>query len=183
MSSVGTRVNKRSGFRRTDDIAALVKEFASPDAIEREVARKSLAAIGKPAVHALVEALSNPNDQVRWEAAKALTCIADPAAVPALVAALGDERTGVRWLAAEALAAQGRASLDAVLKALTDPARVSWLREGAHHVLHELTRRESTEWLKPVLKALEDFEPGLTVPLAALGALRALRASSRRTGA
>jgi len=156
----------------------LVKEFASSSAIDREIAREALVAIGKPAVQALVEALSNPDDQVRWEAAKALNCIADPAAVPALVTALGDERAGVRWLAAEVLIALGHASLEPVLKALTDPANVSWLREGAHHVLHELTRRESAERLRPVLEALEDFEPGLTAPLAALRALQALRASS-----
>ncbi len=83
-------------------------------------------------------------DDVREEAAireAAIRYLAKgptPAVITRLVQALQDDDTGVRWAAAEALTPLGLAALPEVLKALTDPQRVSdpRLRESAYHILH-----------------------------------------------
>jgi HEAT repeat protein len=137
-------------------------------------ARQSLMRIGKAAVPALVRALADQREQVRWEAAKALSEIADPRALPALVAALSDRNSGVSWLAAEGLIAIGRESLAPVLQALVDHPRSVVLRQAAHHVLHDLARDEHMPVIKPVLIAMEDIEPDIAVPTAALEALTEL---------
>jgi HEAT repeat protein len=153
-----------------------VAGLASGNPIVREEAREALVAVGTPAVAPLVRALLDPDKRVRWEAAKALSFIHDPAAAPALVLALGDDHFGTRWLAAEGLIALGRDALEPLLRALLDPANAVWLGEGAHHVLHELQRRRRATWLTPVMRALREREPGMAVPPAALAALKALRA-------
>jgi len=177
MSTAFARTRRRKYRYGADDISLLIKDLANPDAVVRETAREALVAIGKPAVPALIDALSNPHRQARWEAAKALDCLRDPAAAPALAAALGDEDHGVAWLAAEAVIDLGCDGLEAVLKALFHPGNAFWCREGAHHVIHELMKKERAGWLLPVLEALDDPDPGLAVPPAALRALRAMNAS------
>ena len=120
------------------DIAFLINELGDPNGSKRQHAREALIAIGTPAVHDLIVALSNPNDQVRWEAAKSLYDIRDIAAAPALVELLEDENIGVRWAASEALIDLGQAAVPPILEALWKRFDSVWLREGAHHVLHVL---------------------------------------------
>ncbi len=61
----------------------------------------------RPAVPALVRALGDPQESVRWNAAVALGQIGSALARPALFASLGDPRQTVRWRSAEALNAIG----------------------------------------------------------------------------
>jgi hypothetical protein len=56
----------------------------------RAAARRELAALGKEAVPALMKALKNPNEGIRWSAAKTLGEIGDAAATDALVESLAD---------------------------------------------------------------------------------------------
>jgi hypothetical protein len=49
------------------------------------------------------------------------------------------------------------------------------MREGIHHVLHDMNKRELGPVLRPVLAALEGSEPTLEVPLAARAALNTLK--------
>jgi hypothetical protein len=49
-----------------------------------------------------------------------------------------------------------------------------WLREGIHHVLHDMNKGKLGNVLRPVLVALEGTEPSLEVPLAAQATLDAL---------
>ena len=177
MSTAFFRTHRRRIRQRADDISLLIKDLADGDAVVRETARRALVANGRPAEPALVEALSDPHRQVRWEAAKALDCLRDPAAAPALSVALGDKDHGVRWLAAEALIDLGWDGLEPLLKALFHPGNAFWCREGAHHVIHELMKKESAGWLLPVLEALNAPDPGVMVPPAALRALKAMKAS------
>lgn len=176
-----TQVPHHSAKRRvidiTADIASLMAALRSGDAVVRENARETLVAMGKPAVAALIKALGDRDRQVRWEAAKALGAIGDPNASPALLTALGDERLGVRWLAAEGLIVLGGQVLEPLLKALLEPANAVWLGEGAHHVIHELSKEYPMPALKRVLAALDEQDPALVVPPAALAALIALRAT------
>jgi hypothetical protein len=124
--------------------------------------------IGKPAVPDLIEALKNKNEDIRWEAAKALGQIEDPEAAPALVKVLRVKNAGVRWLAAEGLVIMGRAALPSLLQALIEQPDAVWLRQSAHHMLHDLAKKSDfSEKLAPVLAAMEGLEPALEVPIAA----------------
>jgi HEAT repeat protein len=124
----------------------------------------------------LITALRSPSHTVRWEAAKALSELADPASAPALVQALTDERFDVRWLAALGLIALRQAGLVPLLDALE---HASWdrvlLRDGARHILRAQLGGPYGSVLAPVVAALEGPEPGVTVPLSAYRALGALR--------
>jgi HEAT repeat protein len=166
----------RSNKVNTETISSLIADLGSKDGMARVRARKSLVAIGKPSVDPLVEALASKKELVRWEAAKAIGQIGNPTATLALVRALEDEMFDVRWLAAEALITIGKEALVPLLKALIKDLDSIWLREGAHHVFHDLARGKSglRGVLQPVLAALEDIEPALEVPLAAKEALNKL---------
>jgi HEAT repeat protein len=164
-------------------ISSLIADLASQAALVRTNARQSLVTMGGPAVAPLIEALADPKRQVRWEAAKALSQIADPAAAPALVRALRDRGFGVRWLAAEGLIALGSKGLVPLLRALIEHSDSVWLLQGAHHVLHDLAKGNLKDLLQPVLASLEGVEPSLEVPVSAETALHTLaRAEGRRGG-
>jgi HEAT repeat protein len=174
MSQVLHRYQNHKTVYTADDIPALVANLGSPNGMIRENAREALVVLGKSAVEPLVKALGDEDRWVRWEAAKALSSIIDPSAATALTKALGDERPGVRWLAAEALIALGSDAQEPVLRGLLNPANVFWSSEGAHHVLHELAKRHRSPSLDRVVAALEGPEPTMSVPSAALAALRAI---------
>jgi HEAT repeat protein len=127
----------------------------------------SLVDIGSPAVPPLIELLGARNKQVRWEAAKALAAIADPAAAGALVKALEDKDFDVRWVAAEGLINIGREGIVPLLRTLIERSDSPWLRQGAHHVLHDLAVGDLEEMLKPVVDSLQDVESAIEAPIAA----------------
>jgi HEAT repeat protein len=156
------------------DIDSLVAALASPDRATRLTARETLVGLGHPAVNPLIALLDDRHDHVRWEAAKSLADIADPAAAPALVKTLEDREAGVRWLAAEGLIRTRRACLQPLLHALTERPDSVWLRDGARHVLHGLAKMGLAEGMAPVLTALEGIEPAATVPGEARRALDTL---------
>jgi HEAT repeat protein len=158
------------------EIDQLVRDLASADGMIRRRARETLVDLGSPAVASLVELLNDPRNQVRWEAASALGAIADPAAAEALVALLGDRVFDVRWLAAKGLIAVGRDSALPLLHGLITSSGSKLFREGAHHVIHDLLRRDEElgDALGPVLVALEDAESSVEAPLAAETAINEL---------
>jgi len=157
------------------DIHTLIAALANDDPVERHHARETLVAIGRPAVKPLVKLLSDHRSHVRWEAAKALGSIGDPAAAPALVNALDDKDCDVRWLAAAGLIKLGCSGLDPLLTALLERPDSNWLREGAHHVFHDLVGRVPFGLARSMLAALDQGEPATAVPQAAYEALNALR--------
>jgi HEAT repeat protein len=167
-----------------DTTAALVADLNSPDGLVRVKARKALVAIGQPAVKYLVKSLASKKQWVRWEAAKTLGQIGDTGATSALIKALEDKMFDVRWLAAEGLNSIGNDALVPLLQALEKHPDSLWLREGVHHVLHNLEGGHLNKILDPVLLALESFEPSVEAPLAATKALEALANSGtkRSTG-
>lgn len=132
-------------------------------------ARALLVEIGFPAVPSLINALRNSSSEnVRWQAAEALTQIADPIAAPALVQALMDDSQNVRGAAARALIVLDRSALTPLLEALTKHFDSVWLRTGAHHVLHVLKQRgHLNRGELKVFDALEDIAPEIEVPWAA----------------
>lgn len=152
-------------------IDSLIADLVCDDVITCQKARRQLVVMGHKAVPSLVKELGNKKFWVRWEAAKALAQIGDPTATAALIKALEDKEFDVRWLAAEGLINIGRKAVVPLLAALIDRPKSSWLRQGAHHVLHDMDRGELNKVLRPVMSALEDVEPYVEVPVAARKAL------------
>lgn len=155
-------------------IKKLIKALSSHDDFSRVEARKALESMGRKAVPFLVETLKDSDYLRRWEAAKALGEIRDPKTAPALVIALEDEEFDIRWLAARGLIEMNVKGLKPLFQALIEHADSGLLREGAHHVLHDLAKGELRKYLAPVLKALEDMDSAVQVPIAASHALEAL---------
>jgi HEAT repeat protein len=147
-------------------IETLINTLSSLKDKAREGARHSLVAMGKTAVPSLAEALKNKNTLMKWEAAKALGEIGDPETAPVLVKALEDEEFDVRWLAAEGLIKMNIKGLKPLLEALEHRGDSALLREGAHHVFHDLAKGGLRKSLIPVLAALEALEPRGDVPWA-----------------
>jgi HEAT repeat protein len=163
----------------TATIDSPMKDLASSDGLVRQNARRRLVQLGDTAVPALVNGLQDPRERVRWEAAKALGEIRDPAAAPALVAALEDEEPAVRWLAASGLIGLGRDALAPLLEGLEGHSNTVSMREGAHRVLHALMREGKAREAQPVLDALENLEPPVEVPVAAYHVLHKIREAER----
>jgi HEAT repeat protein len=184
MSETVNRKSKDKASRGTTPpataIRALIADLRSKDGMLRQRSRQSLVAIGKPAVISLVKLLRDRNDQVRWEASKALGEIGDRRAAPALIAALEDEEFDVRWLAAEGLIALGGEGLVPLLEALVECPQSVWLRAGAHHFLHDLAKAGLRKKVAALLEALEGVEPEIEVPSAARKLLNTLEGKNRR---
>jgi len=156
---------------REKDISSLIADLDSQDGLVRVRARKNLVGIGNQAVAPLVKALSSKKQWVRWEAAKTLGQIGDSSAAQALAEALSDVMFDVRWLAAQGLIAIGREALGPMFhKFLENPESV-WLQEGVHHVLHDINREDLQDIVRPVIAALESFEPSVEAPIAVEKAL------------
>jgi hypothetical protein len=146
--------------------------------MSRQKARKSLVAMGKPAVPSLIRALRNSRmDQVGWEAAKALDAIGDARAAPSLVKALEDKDPDVSWLAAEALQNLKKAAWPSLFhKLIRRGAHSALLRQGAHHVLRNQRAKGFNDLLALLLKALEaETVPEMT-PVAAYDILERMNA-------
>jgi HEAT repeat protein len=152
-----------------------ITELGSRDGMVRQHARGSLVAVRKPAIVHLAKLTRDRNEQVRWEAAKALGEIADPKTAAPLTCALEDEEFDVRWLAAEGLITLKNKGLPPLLKALIKRPQSVWLREGAHHILHDLSRTNLRKQVKALMEALEGVEPEIEVPPAAQNLLNSLR--------
>ena len=167
---------------KQSEILSLVADLGSEDGLVRATARSRLVGFRGKAIKPLVASLTSKKECVRWEAAKALGQIGNARATRALTKALEDRVFDVRWLAAEALIVMGRKSVTPLLQALVKQPPSVWLREGAHHVLHDISTGDLEEVLKPVLLALEGAEPALGVPMEAKKALGRLISKRSRCG-
>jgi hypothetical protein len=157
----------------TPKLEELVERLGSTDPVARETSREKLVEMGGSDVtRALVRELVDSNEHVRWEAAKALSEIADPVAAPGLMHALEDDNEDVRWLAAEGLVSLGEVGLVTTLSGLIKRARSIEFCKSAHHVMHHLAQQGHADIATPVLEALQTFEPEITAPTAAYKALR-----------
>jgi HEAT repeat protein len=76
------------------DVARLLEELKSKDAVKQDKAARELAALGARAVPALIEALKSDKEGVVGRAARALGQIGEPAreAVPALIARINNNK-------------------------------------------------------------------------------------------
>lgn len=158
--------------KKKQDISALINDLSNKDGIKRHKARIALVEIGELSVEPLVKALNDRSQTARWESAKALGQIMDPRSVDALVKALQDRLFDVRWLAAEALIYIGQESVKPLLQAIVDYPDSELIREGAHHVLHDLRGGQYGDILQPVITSMEDPTFTLDIPLLARKALK-----------
>lgn len=158
-------------------VTELTAALRSDDGVVREHARRSLVAMGSAVVESLIEVLTDGGHQLRWEAAKVLGDIADRRAAAALVTALEDEEFDVRWLAAEALIRIGPPALVPLIEELERRPDSIWLRQGAHHVLHDLSDEQMKGEVVSLLNALESGEPEIRVIKPALDLLDKLKES------
>ncbi len=140
---------------KVESIETLINNLGSADDDVRVNSRRSLVAMGKTAVAPLAKGLENKKYLLRWEAAKALSEIGEPAAAPALVKALEDEEFDVRWIAAEGLVKMNIHGAIPLLQALKTRGDSTLLQEGAHHIFHDLSKGALKTSLAPVLAALE----------------------------
>jgi len=157
-----------------DDIQSLVTALRHSDGMTRELARDRLVRLGSTATPFLLPLMADHKVQTRWEAAKALSAIADPASIPALLLALEDNDTDVSWLAAEGLIAIGPAVAAPLLQRLIERTGSVPLRQGAHHVLGDLRRSEIGEATAGVHAALSGMHPDVEIVAAAERALRSI---------
>ena len=163
----------------------LITELSNPDGIRRQRARVTLSRMGEAATDPLIQTLHSHRGPARWEAAKALSQIGSPKSAQALVEALEDDQFSIRWLAAEGLIALGREGLRPLLEALWQTPNSIRLREGVHHVLHDLVARESLDeqllaQLKAILAALNYLDPAVALPPTVMPALNTLKLSENR---
>lgn len=163
-----------SNHASPEEIESLIAALADKSGLRRHQARLCLVAIGEPAIAPLIGALANANDDMRWEATKALGEIRHPAVLPGLLKSLEDDDFGVRWLAAEGLIQHQSAALAPLFRFLITRSGSLWVREAAHHVLRVLGTRGLHDQVAPVLEALAGVEPVVEVPVASQKALAAL---------
>ena len=160
----------------------LIAELSNPDGIRRQRARVTLSRMGEAAIDPLIETLHSQRGPARWEAAKALSKIGSPKTAQALVEALEDDQFSIRWLAAEGLIALGQDGLKPLLEALWQTPDSIRLREGAHHILHDLVSQESLDkqllaQSKTILAALNYLDPAVALPATVMPALKTLNQS------
>jgi HEAT repeat protein len=166
--------------RTVANIGSLIDMLASKDGPTRQKARKTLVALGKPAVSSLNSTLQNSRlDHVRWEAAKALGAIGDTRAIPRLVKALEDSDHDVAWLAAEALRKFKKAAWPPLLRVLIKSGSDSGsLRQGAHHVFRNQNEVGFNDLLVSLTKALESSTVPELATVAAFDILKRMKARS-----
>jgi HEAT repeat protein len=162
------------------NIKSLMDLLANKDGSTRQKARKSLVALGKPAVPSLSRVLQNSKlDHLRWEAAKTLGSIDDTRAITSLVKALQDKNQDVRWLAAVALRKFKKAAwlqlLNALIKSKPDSVL---LRKGTHHILRDQKEDGFNDLLATLTKALEPGAVPESTAISAFNVLKQLKAKS-----
>jgi|CZKP01.1.fsa_nt_gi HEAT repeat protein len=162
------------------NLESLMEMLASKDGVTRTKARKSLVALGKPAVPYLTRILRNSKlDHLRWEAAKILGTIGDAKAIPPLVKALEDSDQDVAWLAAIALKKFKKAAWPTLLRVLIRRRSDSvLLRKGAHHVLRNQKEDGFNDLLATLTKALESDTVPESTAIAAYDILKQMKVKS-----
>ncbi len=176
------KISVTSSAKQIDDIAKLIAGLACSSSQKRRLARQDIVAIGKPAIPSLNGLLDKTSHRLRWEAAKALAQIQDPACAHGLLTAMEDERFEIRWIAAEGMAALGMPAVKLLLNILQKTPDSSLLRESAHHVIRAAIKDTRWHEMEAVLLELEKFgTAAASLPRAAKLALESLRTYAGRS--
>jgi len=157
-------------------IRELIVDLGSTDGVVRQKSRQVLVYRGETAVNDLTQAFQENNEPVHFEAAKALSQIGSPKAIQIFIGALEDKDFSVRWVAAEGLIAVGAYAIKPLLQILEHRSDMILIREGVHHVIHDLVHRKlvnekKIEILQEVLDSYQHLEAEIYIPVAAKNAL------------
>ncbi len=95
------------------------------------------------------------SEQEREHAVHFLRDHPTPEGIEALVTALEDDDAGVRWSAGAALAQLGDAAFPALLEKLAHKSNDTWLREAAHHVIHDNSSPRVRDESGDLMRALQ----------------------------
>jgi len=150
----------------TDLIAAL----GSDDGPKRKPARETLTLLGEPAIPQLRGLLFSADKRIRWEAAKCLGAMVDPASVEAFVELVTDQYSEVRWLAGSGLINLGPRSAAPVLDSLVRYPDSMGHQQAARRVLRGLSSDNGVlaEIVGPVVDALDHPDPAVIASKAAV---------------
>ena len=161
-------------------IQELVTQLEDSDGVTRKRARETLTTIGDDAVPHLVGLLASPEDRLRWEAAKALDKIPDPAAITGLVSLLADPASEIKVAGRDGAHTPGKSVRTTRVRALADHAEDKGLRAASHHVLHDLAERNGVlrKIVDPLLAVLGETDPAATISTRAEVALLELGRSA-----
>ncbi len=157
-------------------VKQLIIELGNKDGMVRLRARQDLVHKGDSVVDDLIRAFQEMHEPRHFEAAKALSQIGSAKAIQYLIGAFDDEEFRVRWVAAEGLVAIGAKTIKPLLKILIKRSDSDWIRDGVHHVLHDLVTRnliekKKTEILQSVLDSYQHLGAEIYILNAAENAL------------
>ena len=163
-----------SSSNASTPISQLVSDLQSSDGVLRQKARHQLVHLGEPAVSEIAKLHDSKQKLARWECAKTLAAIASPSSVDTLIDLLEDSDSGTSWDAAMGLIAIGKPAAKPVLQAIIERAKNHGIIQGAHHVIHEMSKTPWGQSLQPVYEALDSSDPGIDGPVKAYEAIKEL---------
>ncbi|MCL4560785.1 MAG: HEAT repeat domain-containing protein [Chloroflexi bacterium] len=120
------------------ELTVLVNALDDSNDGERRMVRTSLIAKGHEAVPNLINGLKSTNAVIRYESARLLGEIHDPASVDALIEALYDKNTFVRQATAQSLIDLRRPAVKPLVAQLANPENVGSIRKEARTILDSL---------------------------------------------
>jgi len=151
-------------------LAELIEALGNEDGPKRKRARETLTLVGEPAVPLLRGLLSAADKRLRWEAAKCLAEMVDPASADAFVELVTDEYSEVRWLAGSGLINLGPRSAAPVLGSLIRHPESRGNQESARRILRKLASDNGVlaEIVGPVVDTLDHPDPAVIASRAAV---------------
>jgi HEAT repeat protein len=160
VAALGEIRDTRSGY-------PVLRAMAKDHRLLHQESKWALCKLSRYAKPALLEALSHPDDHIRWHAARSLGVIGSPEGAQLLVESLLDENAAVRWAAADVLARLDAAVVPLILRQLVETPLTEQYRQVVYHALHAMLSHSTQARLKPLLQALHSLAARLEVPAAA----------------
>ena len=150
-----------------DEIVDWVDELCSNEESIRENAHAGLVAAGVQSIRYLNKLALSNNQEERREVVKIIGEINNKQGIPLLIHSLEDEELEIRLLAAEGLIDLGQEALSPIFSTLMRRYNSVFIREGAHHVMSELKRRNVFADRSSIISLLKSEETKSLVPIAA----------------
>lgn len=147
-------VEALANVRREESAFVLILALEMRGTPMHHAAWRSLNDLGKLAAPALTQALEHQDEHIRWHAARALGQIGDTRAIETLATGLCDENPAVRWASARALGGLDALAVPAILEQIARCRLDEPMRQAALHALNSMPSRQTLEYLRPLLDAL-----------------------------
>ena len=135
-------------------------------------AKENFVKLGKKILPVMNKLMTSKYRVIRKEAIKIVRDIGDPSSTQVVIDMLEDPEGDIRWIAAESLINIGRITFKPILEALVTNGESYYLRQGAHHVLKALIKKEDAKELKQLVRVIRhDTKIPETIPVKAALAL------------